>query len=148
MELLGVYDVELVEPLAKVLANLGIKNAMVVHGLDGLDEISMSAPTALCEVKDGWLKSYEITPEPFGLARCEKSDLAGGSPTENAEILRAVLDGQKGPKRDASVLNAAAALYIAGKAKAIQDGVTLAQEIIDSKKAKKKLEEFITYSSR
>ncbi|MCL2004007.1 MAG: anthranilate phosphoribosyltransferase [Oscillospiraceae bacterium] len=147
MELMGVYDRELVEPLAKVLMNLGVKNAMVVHGSDGQDEISMSAPTTLCEVKDGWLRTYEITPEQFGFARCERSELVGGTPAENAEILRAVLRGDKGAKRDAAVLNAAAALYVTGKYSAIGDAVKVVEEVLDSGKAMKKLEAFISRSN-
>ena len=147
MELMGVYERELVEPLAKVLMNLGVKNALVVYGNDGLDEISMSAPTTLCEVKNGWLRTYEITPEEFGFKRCAKTDLTGGAPAENAAILRAILQGEKGPKRDAAVLNAAAALYITGKYESIKDAVKTAAEIIDSGKALGKLEEFIKYSA-
>ena len=147
MELMGVYDKELVEPLARVISNLGVKNAMVVYGNDGLDEISMSASTTLCEVKDGWLRSYEITPEQFGFKRCSKSELAGGTPVENAVILRSILNGEKGAKRDAAVLNAAAALYITGKYETIDIAVGVAEEIIDSGKAMDKLNEFIRYSN-
>jgi anthranilate phosphoribosyltransferase len=147
MELMGVYDKELVEPLAKVLMNLGVKNAMVVHGSDGLDEISMSAPTTLCEVKNGWLRPYEITPEQFGFARCEKSELLGGTPEENAHILRSVLSGEKGARRDAAVLNSAAAMYISGSCNSIETAVISAKEIIDSGKALNKLEEFIRCSN-
>jgi anthranilate phosphoribosyltransferase len=146
MELMGVYDKELVEPLAKVLMNLGVKNAMVVFGNDGLDEISMSSPTTLCEVKNGWLRSYEITPEQFGFKRCTKEELVGGTPAENAVFLRSVLNGEKGAKRDAAVLNAAAALYISGKYESINDTIKIAEDIIDSGKAMRKLEEFIRYS--
>jgi len=148
MELMGVYDRELVEPLAKVLMNLGVKNAMVVHGSDGLDEISMSAPTTLCEVKNGWLKTYEITPEQFGFGRCEKSELVGGTPDKNAAILRMILSGEKGAKRDAAVLNAAAAMYVSGKHDSIMDAVRVAEHIIDSKKALEKLDEFIRCSNK
>ena len=147
MELMGVYDKALVEPLARVLSNLGVKNAMVVHGNDGLDEISMSSPTAVCEIKDGWLRSYDITPEQFGLKRCSKADLVGGTADENAEILLSVLRGEKGAKRDASVLNAAAALYIAGRYDSIANAVKGAEEIIDSGKAMAKLNEFIERSN-
>ncbi|MCL2045151.1 MAG: anthranilate phosphoribosyltransferase [Oscillospiraceae bacterium] len=147
MELMGVYDRELVEPLAKVLMNLGVTNAIVVHGVDGLDEISMSAATLLCELKNGWIRTYEITPEEFGFRRCEKSELVGGTPEENAKILRAVLDGEKGAKRDAAVLNAAAALYISGKQDSIQEGIIVAQNIIDSGQATSKLDEFIRCSN-
>lgn len=147
MELMGVYDRDLVEPLAKVLMNLGVRNAMVVHGNDGLDEISMNAPTTLCEVKDGWLRSYEITPEQFGFKRCEKNDLVGGMPDENAAILLRILSGERGPKRDASVLNAAAALYISGKYESINEAITIAEAAIDDGRAMSKLEEFIRHSN-
>jgi anthranilate phosphoribosyltransferase len=146
MELMGVYDKELVEPLAKVLMNLGVKNAMVVFGNDGLDEISMSSPTTLCEVKNGWLRSYEITPEQYGFKRCTKEELVGGTPAENAVLLRSVLNGEKGAKRNAAVLNAAAALYISGKYESINDTIKVAEDIIDSGKALAKLEEFIRCS--
>ena len=147
MELMGVYDRELVEPLAKVLMNLGVKNAMVVHGNDGLDEISMSAPTTLCEVKNGWLRTYEITPEQFGFSRCEKSELVGGTPADNAAILRSVLNGENGAKRAAAVLNAAAAMYISGKYDSIETAVKVAEDIISSGKAMRKLDEFIRCSN-
>lgn len=147
MELMGVYEESLVEPLAKVLANLGVKRALVVYGTDGLDEISMSAPTRVCEVKDGEFTSYEITPEQFGLTRCAKEDLVGGTPEENAGITRAILSGEKGAKRDAVLLNAGAAIYLAGKADTIADGVKLAAELIDSGKALEQLEKFAAYSN-
>jgi len=147
MELMGVYDKELVEPLAKVLMNLGVKNAMVVYGNDGLDEISMSSSTTLCEVKNGWVRSYEITPEQFGFKRCEKADLSGGTPAENAAILRSVLNGDKGARRDAAVLNAAASLYVAGKYESIEKAVPAVEAIIDEGKAMRKLEEFILHSN-
>jgi len=147
MELMGVYDRVLVEPLAQVMCNLGVKSAMVVHGEDGLDEISLSAPTFVCEVKDGWVRSYTVTPEQFGFERCEKSDLRGGLPPENAEILRAVLKGKKSAKRNAAVLNAAAALFITGKYESIETAVRIANEMIDSGKAYEKLDEFIRCSN-
>lgn len=103
---------------------------MSVHGQDGLDEISVSDKTSICELKDGELKCYEIAPEDFGMERCSKEDLVGGNPRENAEITLSILNGQKGPKRNAVVLNSAAALYVAGKADSIADGVRLASEII------------------
>ena len=147
MELLGVYDEALVVPLANVLKNLGVKNAMVVYGQDCLDEISISAPTTVCEVRDGKLKSFVITPEQFGFERCKKEDLEGGTPEENAAIARAVLEGEKGPKRDAVLLNSAAALFIAKKAKTMEEGIAMAKEIIDSGLAKKQLEAFISLSN-
>jgi len=147
MELMGVYDRELVEPLAQVLSNLGVKNAMVVHGEDGLDEISLSAPTFVCEVKDGWVRSYTINPEQFGFERCKKDDLRGGSPEENAEILKSVLKGDKGPKRDAAVLNASAVMFITGKYRSIEAAAEIANGVIDSGKALEKLDEFIRFSN-
>ena len=135
------------EPLAKVLCNLGVKNAMVVYGQDKLDEISMAAPTTVCEVKDGVFNSYTITPEQFGFTRCEKADLVGGTPRENAAITLAILNGEKGPKRDAVLMKAGAALYVAGKAASLADGIGLAAEMIDSGKAKQKLEEFVRCSN-
>lgn len=148
MELMGVYDESLVEPLAHVLANLGVKRALVVYGTDGLDEISLSAPTKVCEVKDGTFTSYEITPEQFGLTRCRKEELVGGTPEENAQITRDILAGKPGPKRDAVLMNAGAALYMAGKTDSIQAGIDLAKEIIDSGKAAAQLEKFVELSNQ
>jgi anthranilate phosphoribosyltransferase len=147
MELLGVYDEKLVEPLAQVLSNLGVKSALVVHGQDGLDEISMSAPTSVCEVRNGSFRSYEITPEQFGFPRCVKADLVGGTPEENARITRDILDGKPGPKRDAVLLNSAAAIYIARPAASIETGIAEAREIIDSGRAKAQLERFVALST-
>jgi len=147
MQLLGVYDDYLVEPLAQVLIELGIKRGMVVYGTDKLDEISLSAPTRICEIKDGWYKTYTITPEQFGFERCTKDDLKGGTPQENAQIVRRILGGEKGHKRSAALLNAGASLYIAGKADSMQDGIKLAAELIDSGKALKTLESFIERSN-
>lgn len=148
MQLLGVYDEYLVEPLAQVLINLGIKRGMVVYGQDKLDEISMSAPTTVCEIRDGWFKSSVIAPEDFGLERCTKEDLRGGTPAENAQITRAILSGEKGPKRNAVLMNAGAALYIGGKADSLKDGIALAAENIDSGKALATLNKFIEVSNR
>ncbi len=143
MQLLGVYDPSLVEPLAHVLYSLGVKRGMVVYGQDRMDEISMSSATSVCEFNGGEYRSYEISPEDFGFARCEKSDIVGGTPAENAQITRAILRGEKGPKRDIVLINAGAALYIAGKAKSLENGILLAAELIDSGAAMLKLEEFI-----
>lgn len=143
MQVMGVYADELVEPLAKVLSNLGVKKALVVYGQDKLDEISLSAPTSVCEITDGEFKSYTITPEQFGFTRCAKEDLVGGTPQENAQITLDILNGVKGPKRDAVVMNSGAALYVAGKAESLEAGMRLAEEIIDSGKAKAKLDEFV-----
>ena len=149
MELMGVYDQSLVEPLAQVMANLGVNRGMVVYGQDSLDEISMCAPTSVCEIRDGKFTSYKITPEQFGYERCEKGALTGGTPAENAEITKAILKGEeKGPKRQAVCLNAGAALYIAGKAASIEEGVKLAESLIDSGAALKKLEEFVEETNK
>ena len=149
MELMGVYDQSLVEPLAQVMANLGVNRGMVVYGQDSLDEISMCAPTSVCEIRDGKFTSYEITPEQFGYERCEKGALTGGTPAENAEITKAILKGEeKGSKRQAVCLNAGAALYIAGKATSIEEGVKLAESLIDSGAALKKLEEFVEETNK
>ena len=149
MELMGVYDQSLVEPLAQVMANLGVNRGMVVYGQDSLDEISMCAPTSVCEIRDGKFTSYEITPEQFGYERCEKGALTGGTPAENAEITKAILKGEeKGPKRQAVCLNAGTALYIAGKAASIEEGVKLAESLIDSGAALKKLEEFVEETNK
>ena len=147
MQLLGVYDEYLVQPLAQVLISLGVKRGMVVYGQDKLDEISMSAPTTVCEFQDGWFKSYVITPEDFGLTRCEKAELVGGTPAENAAITRAILNGERGAKRDAVLMNAGAALYIGGKAQSMRDGVARAAELIDSGAAKETLARFIALSN-
>ncbi|MBR1559847.1 MAG: anthranilate phosphoribosyltransferase [Clostridia bacterium] len=148
LQLLGVYDEYLVEPLAQVLISLGVKRGMVVYGRDKLDEISMSSDTAVCEFKDGWFKSYTVAPEDFGLVRCNKSDLVGGAPEENAKITRAILNGERGPKRDAVLMNAGAALAIGGKAADLTAGIALAGELIDSGRALKTLEKFIEVSNR
>lgn len=148
MQLLGVYDEYLVLPLAQVLINLGIKRGMVVYGQDKLDEISLSAPTTVCEIKDGWYKLYTITPEQFGLKCCTKDDLKGGTPQENAEITKAILSGEKGAKRDAVLMNAGASLYIGGKADSMESGIRLAAEIIDSGKAMETLSKLIEVSNR
>lgn len=147
MQLLGVYDEYLVEPLAQVLINLGIRRGMVVYGRDRLDEISLSAPTAVCEIRDDWFRSFVITPEDFGFQRCTKEDLKGGTPEENAQITRDILAGKKGHKRNAVLLNAGAALCIGGKAGSIKEGVELAAELIDSGKARKTLEKIIEISN-
>ncbi len=148
MQLLGVYDGYLVQPLAQVLINLGVTRGMVVYGQDKLDEISLSAPTTVCEFKDGWMKNYVIKPEDFGFERCTKVDLVGGLPEENAKITRAILSGEKGHKRNAVLMNAGAALYIGGKAETLADGIKLAAEIIDSGKALATLEKFIEVSNK
>lgn len=146
-QVLGVFAEELVEPMARVLAKLGVVRGMVVYGQDKLDEISLSAPTTVCEFDGGVFRRYEVTPEQFGFVRCSKEDLTGGTPEENAEITRSILSGEKGPKRNAVLLNAGAGLYIAGKADTFGDGVKLAAGLIDSGKAMEKLNEFIRQSN-
>lgn len=148
MEVLGVYERDLVEPLTEVLKNLGVKSALTVFGVDGMDEISVSDKTAVCELKDGEIMSYEITPEYFGMEKASKEDLIGGDAKENAKITLSILNGEKGPKRNAVLLNSAAGLYISGKVDSLRDGVKLAEEMIDSGKALKQLERFIECTNR
>ena len=146
MELLGVYHSDHIEPMAKVLCKLGVKSGMVVYGQDGLDEISLSSPTSICELRSGFIKSYVIEPEQFGFKRCRKEELRGGTPKENAEITRKILEGEKGPKRDAVLLNSAAAIHIARPEISMEEGIVLAAEIIDSGRAKAQLEHFVELS--
>ena len=147
MQLMGVYEETLVEPLAKVMSNLGVENGMVVFGQDGLDEISLSSPTTVCEVRNHEFKTYELTPEMFGMKRCQKEDLVGGTPKENAVITRGILDGKKDPCRDAVILNSAAAIYIAKICPTLEEAVEMAGHLIDSGKAKQQLEKFILLSN-
>lgn len=147
MQLLGVYSADLVEPLAKVLRNLGVKKAMVVYGEDSIDEISLSAPTKVCEFKGDDFKTYEITPEQFGFGRCKKEELVGGNPEENAQIALEILKGAKGAKRDAVLLNAGAAIHIASDDLTLEQGIEKAKEILDSGKALEQLEVFIAKSN-
>ena len=148
MQVLGVYEKELVESLIKVLKNVGVKSAMSVYGLDGMDEISASDKTFVCELKDGKTMSYEISPEYFDMEIASKQDLVGGDAKENAKITLAVLNGEKGPRRNAVLLNSAAGLYVAGKVESLKEGVELAEEIIDSGKALKQLERFVEVTNR
>ncbi len=148
MQLLGVYDECLTQPLAHVLTSLGVKRGMVVYGQDKLDEISLSSPTTVCEFCDGEYKNYVINPEDFGFDKCDKKELSGGTPEENAAIARAVLSGEKGSKRNAVLLNSGAALYIAGKTASLSEGAELAAQLIDSGKALETLEAFIEASNR
>jgi anthranilate phosphoribosyltransferase len=148
MELLGVYHDDHVEPMAKVLCNLGVKRGMVVYGQDGLDEISLSSPTSVCELRDGYIKSFVIEPEQFGFNRCLKEELVGGTPEENARITRDVLAGVKGPKRDAVLLNSAAAIHIARPEISIKEGIGIAADTIDNGKALAQLERFISFSTQ
>lgn len=147
LQLLGVYDEYLIEPLAQVLTELGVRRGMVVYGRDKLDEISLGAPTSVCEIKDGWIKNYTIKPEDFGMERCRREDLRGGTPQENARITLSLLDGERGAKRNAVLLNAGAALYIGGKAESMKEGIALAGELIDSGKARKTLDDVVRISN-
>ena len=145
---LGVYDEYLVQPIAQVLTTLGMKRGMVVYGQDKLDEISLSSPTTVCEFRDGWYKTYTIQPEDFGFAKCDKSELVGGTPEENAEITRAILKGEdRGSKRSAVLMNAGAAIYVGGKADSFAEGVKKAAELIDSGAAFEVLSNFVKMSN-
>ena len=146
--LLGVYDEYLVEPVAKVLASLGVRRAFVVYGQDKMDELSLSAASTVCELRDGYYRSFTLTPEELGLTRCEKQDLLGGTPEENAATVRAILGGEEqGPKRDAAVYNAAAALYITGKAQTLQEGAAMAAEVLQSGAALRVLDALVEKSN-
>lgn len=147
MQLMGVYDGSLVGPLARVMHNLGVRDGMVVHGHDGLDEISINDRTSVCEIRDGKFADYEIDPDKFGFERCGKEDIRGGGPKDNAVILREVLGGERGPHRDIVVLNSAAALYVAKKSGTIEDAIGRAEEAIDSGSAMERLERFIEMSN-
>lgn len=148
MFLLGVYDEYLVEPIAKVLDKLGVKRALVVYGQDKLDEISVSAPTTVCELKDGYYRTTTIQPEDFGLVRGQKEELVGGDAKENAAITRGILSGEiQGTKRNAVLLNAGAALYVGGEADDISQGIQKAAMFIDNGQALQKLEEYIKASN-
>ena len=139
-QLTGIYDGELTELIAQVLRNLGAARAMIVHGLEGLDEISLSGPTRVSELKQGQIRTYTLAPEELGLKRCRLEELIGGSPEECANALRGVLQGEKGPKRDVVLLNGGAALYVSGAAGSIAEGIRLAAQSIDSGKAREKLD--------
>lgn len=148
-QLLGVYDEYLLEPLAKVLTSLGVKNGMVVYGREKLDELSTAGETAVCEFNNGEYSSYVLTPEQFGLTRSTKQDLEGGTPEENAAITRDILSGKdRGPKFETVLMNAGAALYIAGKATDIADGIGKARELIDNGEALKAMERFVDLSNK
>ncbi|HEX2925709.1 MAG TPA: anthranilate phosphoribosyltransferase [Ruminiclostridium sp.] len=147
MQLLGVYDENLVEPLARVLANLGVKRAMVVHGHDGLDEVTLCDTTTICEVNNGKLNSFFLSPEQLGLEKCLSRDLVGGDPQENAGIARDILNGTKGPKRDVVVLNSALCLYMSHNQITLRECVKMAEDLIDSGSARTKMENFIELSN-
>lgn len=149
MQVLGVYSKELVNPMSRVLSNIGVKRGMTVFGMDGLDEISASDKTYVCEFRDGWFKEYEIEPEDFGYKKCDKSELEGGTPEENAEITRNILNGTlRDGKRNAVCLNAGAAIYVAGKADSLAEGIKIAEETIDSGKAIERMNEIVIFSNQ
>ena len=145
--ILGVYDEYLLEPLAKVLTSLGVKRGMVIYGQDRLDEISISAPTSVCEFKDGSYQRYVINPEELGFNLAQKSDIVGGTPQENAEVTREILNGAAGPKTDIVLLNAAAGIYIGGEADNIKEALNIAREMISSGSAQQKLNDFVSMSN-
>lgn len=145
---LGVYDEYLLEPLAKVMLSLGVESGMVIYGQDCLDELSLSAPTSICEFKNGWFRRYEIKPEDLGFVRCKKADISGGDPKENAQVTLDILNGAKGPKTDIVLLNAGAAIYVGGKAESIKAGIEKAKELIASGAAMAKSEEFRQLSNQ
>lgn len=147
-QVLGVFDEKLTEPLAKVLANLGVEHAMVVHGMDGLDEITITGETKVTEVKNGDINTYYITPEEFGIKRATRNDILGGDAIENAEIIKNILIGEKGPKRDIVLLNSGAALYVGKKAKSLQEGINYARELIDGGYALDKLNNYVEHTRR
>ena len=149
MEIIGVYEEELVEPIAKVLLNLGVKKGMVVFGQDTMDEITPSAKTTVCEIRNGETKSYEINPEEYGISICKKSDLEGGDGTENAQVKKDILSGKlQGPKRDAVLLNAGACIYVQNDDLTYEEAINIARETIDSGKAKEKLQDYIEESNK
>jgi anthranilate phosphoribosyltransferase len=147
-QVLGVFDENLTEPMAKVLLNLGVDHAMVVHGMDGLDEITTTNKTKITEVKNKEVRTYYISPEEYGFTRCQRKDLQGGDAIENAEIIKNLLQGQKGPKRDIVLFNSGAALYVGKKASSLEEGINIARELIDGGYALKKLEGFREYTRR
>jgi anthranilate phosphoribosyltransferase len=142
-QLIGIYSGEMVEMIAFVLKNLGSARALVVHGLEGLDEISLCGPTKVAELRDGQVKEYAIEPEQFGFKRCRLEELHGGNADQSAAIVAGVLDGKKSAARDVVLLNSGAALYVSGKAATIQDGIGLAAESINSGNARQKLSQLV-----
>ena len=144
---LGVYDEKLMEPMAKVLINLGIKGAMLVHGNDGLDEITVSDSTTICEIKDAKIIKYEINPKDFGVRISNKSEVVGGTAVENAKITLDILSGKQGATRDIVLMNAGCAIYVAKKANSIAEGIEMARQSIDSGNALKKLEELKAFTN-
>jgi len=144
---MGVYDESLVLPLAMVIHNLGVKDAMIVYGQDKLDEISISAPTTVCEIKNDKFSQYTLNPQDYGFKLSPKSEILGGSPKLNASIGLNILNGEEGARRDAVLLNSAAGLYIGGKVNSLEKGISLAEKLIDSGKAKEQLEKFVEMSN-
>jgi anthranilate phosphoribosyltransferase len=147
-QVVGVYSLDLVEKVAEALSMLGTHRALVVHGLDGLDEITITGPTRIAEVREGSVRTYEVTPEEFGIKRARLEDIAGGDAAANATIIREILAGKKSPKRDVVLLNAAAALVAAGKVEHLGDAVPLAAESIDSGAAAAKLEALVKFTNK
>ena len=145
-QLIGVFAAELVEKVARTLLNLGMKRAMVVHGCDGLDEITLTAKTHVAEVKDGWIRTYDLDPKDYGFSYCSAYDLKGGDLKSNSDIVLAILAGEKGPKRDVTILNAAAAIYLAGKSASYAEALLVAANAIDSQSAQTKLDDWIRFS--
>ena len=146
-QVVGVYSLDLVEKLAEALSMLGTHRAFVVHGLDGLDEITITAPTRVAEVREGSVQTYEVTPEEFGMKRASLEDIPGGDATENASIVRKILGGERSPRRDVVLINSAAALVAAGRADHLKDAVALAETSIDSGAAAQKLEDLVRFTS-
>jgi anthranilate phosphoribosyltransferase len=146
-QVVGVYSADLVEKLAEALSMLGVHRALVVHGIDGLDEITITGPTRVAEVRDGMVRSYEVTPEELGLKRASLQDISGGDASENAATIRGILDGAKSPRRDVVVVNAAAALVASGRVDHIRDGVPLAEQSLNSGAGKRKLEGLVKFTN-
>ena len=146
-QILGVFDSKWVNPLAEVLRDLGSQHAMIVHGFDGLDEITLTSETQISELKNGTITNYSLNPKKFGYSLCSSADLKGGDPEVNAEIIRCILNGEKGSKTDIVLLNAGAAIYVGGKAESIEQGILIAKKSINSGEANKKLEELCRSSN-
>ena len=147
-QVVGVYSIDMVEKLAEALSMLGLHRALVVHGLDGLDEITITGPTRIAEAREGSVRSYEVAPEEFGISRATLDDIAGGDAIANAAVIRAVLDGEKSPRRDVVLLNAAAALVAAGRADHLAEAIPMAAQSIDSGNAQAKLQTLIKFSNQ
>jgi len=146
-QVVGVYSLDLVEKVAEALSRLGVHRALVVHGLDGLDEITVTGPTRIAEVREGKVRTYEVTPEEFGIKRARLEDISGGNAETNAAIIREILAGNKSPRRDVVLLNAAAALVAAGRAEHLGDALPLAAKSIDSGAAAAKLDALVRFTS-